>query len=41
MFLWRVAFVIKVEEYSKGLSGMEKLNYTRKCTVKCNKCEKR
>lgn len=32
--------VIHVEVYPKGLLGMEKLNYPRTCTVKCNKCGK-
>lgn len=30
--------VVEVKPYPAGLSGMEKLNYSRKCTVKCNKC---
>jgi len=33
-----IFMVIKVEEYPKHLSGMERLNYPRSCTVKCDKC---
>jgi hypothetical protein len=32
--------VITIEEYPEGLTGNEKLNYSRMCTVKCSKCEK-
>ena len=32
--------VIEVEQYPKGLNGIEKLNYPRSCTVKCDKCGK-
>jgi hypothetical protein len=30
--------VIRIEEYPKHLNGLEKLNYMRKCTVRCDKC---
>lgn len=32
--------VVNVEEYPKHLSGMERLNVARTCTVQCNKCGK-
>ncbi len=41
LFVLVVAYnVIKVEEYPKGLTGEQMLNYPRICTVMCSKCSK-
>lgn len=33
-----VFLVIEVEQYPDELNGLEKLEYQRKCTVKCDNC---
>lgn len=33
-----IYIVVDVEEYSEDMSGFEKLEYERKCTVECSEC---
>ncbi len=35
-----VMIVKEIEQYPDGLSGTEKLEYERTCTVECHECKK-
>lgn len=33
-------YVIRIEEYPRHLNEIQKVNYMRKCTVRCDNCGK-